>query len=63
MSDKCPNCKNYCPVTILSEYYNNIDNIQHLHLECDICKRQFNKWKCDKETIKNIYGKNFELYL
>lgn len=41
----------------------NIDKLSHSHLECPFCGKQFNVWHCGIERLKQVFGKNFELYL
>jgi transposase-like protein len=54
----CPKCKSK-NIKILIEFKNDPD---HNHLKCLDCENEFNWWLGGIEKIKEIFGKNWELY-
>lgn len=59
----CPRCKsNNCKEHNRSKD-DNIDNLDHSHMICNICGAHFNHWHTDEETLKKLFGENQDLYI
>ena len=62
MKSECPYCKSGGIKNVISHSKgdDNIDNIGHFHLECQVCGANFNLWECDEERIIKLLGKSYK---
>jgi uncharacterized Zn finger protein len=62
---KCPFCKTKREHTIIRSDYdgnNNIHKMGSLHLKCNMCGYEFNKWLCSYEKLKEVFGEQYPEY-
>lgn len=64
---KCPNpkCENKDATKFKQLYWSNtdtIDELNHSHMQCNLCGYQFNHWHCSVELLKQVFGSQYELY-
>ena len=56
--DKCINTTKF--TEIFRSKTDNIDKLDHAHMQCDVCGYNFNQWHESPDKIKTLFG---ELYL
>lgn len=59
----CPSCEGDECRELYRSREDNIDNLDHSHMLCEACGRQFNVWHEAENKIKEIFGEVYRKYL
>ncbi len=61
---RCPECKIYIDKPVVKYYSDgkdNIDELKYSHIVCQ-CGREFLHWHETEKRLKEVFGKNYEIY-